>query len=148
MKRYVTLPGQTLALIALMRYGSVEALFTLVADNQGVFANWFDLPAPGTVYFVKSAPLNQRVADYFAATEKQGGALPFSTEATNATVELTWRHDYVGTTIYAGTAPLGTLEDAPNWQIDKIVLDDAGAVVGTPTSANGSWTDRLTLIYS
>ncbi|MCG9911839.1 MAG: hypothetical protein MH137_11110 [Flavobacteriales bacterium] len=146
-KKYVTLPGQTLELIALMRYGAVEAVFTLVDENPGVFANWHDSPAPGTVYFIKSAPINQKVADFFAENELKNGALPTVSASAGPMIDYIWRHDYVSNIIYAGAAPVGTSESTPIWQIDKIELNTEGEVVIT-TGAIGSWTDRLTLIYS
>jgi hypothetical protein len=60
--------------------------------------------------------------------------------------QLEKRSDYVESTSYCGTAPLGSAESATVWKIKKIVIASDGSTT-TTTATNVAWTNRLTAIY-
>ena len=51
-------------------------------------------------------------------------------------------------TIYAGTAPLGTAEDAEAWTITRSTFSGAGIRTSRGTASGVSWTDRTSHTYS
>lgn len=59
--------GQSLFDLAIQYYGSEEGIFALLADNPGLVQNWHDDPKPGTEIYIKTAPLSERVAQYYRA---------------------------------------------------------------------------------
>lgn len=60
------------------------------------------------------------------------------------------RTDYVSGSpdiLYLGTAPVGTLDSSPVWNLTKLELAIDGSI-SSETRATDSWDNRLTAIYS
>lgn len=57
--------GQSLFDLALQHYGSTEGIFLLLTDNPQLVNNWHDNPIPGTEIYIKSAPINERIHQYY-----------------------------------------------------------------------------------
>ena len=57
------------------------------------------------------------------------------------------RHDFSGSYSYCGTAPTGSLESDPAWNIARIQISTAGNTT-TQYAYNVAWTTRYTAIYT
>lgn len=65
MKRVTVLYGQNMNDLAIQEYGSTEGVFQLMKDNPTVITRLDMELVPGTMLFIKSAPVNDKVLQLF-----------------------------------------------------------------------------------
>jgi hypothetical protein len=65
MGKIIIKSGQSLFDIALQAYGTIEGVFSLLADNPGKLTTLTDELTPGTELVVNGAVLNKYVADEY-----------------------------------------------------------------------------------
>lgn len=71
MKKVVIAQSQTIYDIAIQEYGSVDAVFSLAADNPTVVTNLNDALAPGTTVYIKTPATDPKVLKFFTDNKIQ-----------------------------------------------------------------------------
>jgi hypothetical protein len=64
-KRVIVLPGQNIFGIAIQEYGTVEAVFLLLEDNNYLTDGLNSILVPGQELLIKQAPVNAEIVNYY-----------------------------------------------------------------------------------